>query len=313
MENSINSESPRNKFSGKELYDRHIVSIPTLLDPIFPKKGIILMAGSSDTGKSSFLRDFSVSIAEGRDDYLDFTLNTTHNKVIYYSTEDDEDSIAHLLYKQRGRIDDSAKLDNIKYIFHQNDPLQELEQELQENPVDCIIIDALGDILQGNINQANEVRSYLSKYTILANKYDCLIIFLHHTNKNSEYNLPSKHNISGSHGLEAKSRLAIEFRKDQVNPDLRHICIVKGNYLSEEYKNESFVIRFNSDMTYTWTDERVKFSDLITGEKNSAKEKAKKRAQELKDDGKPYREIAEIITNEGYSVSSSTISNWLNS
>ncbi len=72
MENNTNSEALRNKFSGKELFDRHIEYIPTLLDPIFPKKGIILLAGSSDTGKSSFLRDFSIAIAEGRNKYLDY-------------------------------------------------------------------------------------------------------------------------------------------------------------------------------------------------------------------------------------------------
>ena len=302
----------RNKFTGKELFDRHIEEIPTLLDPIFPKKGIILFAGSSDTGKSSFLRDFSVAIAEGRVKFLNYDLNTTSNRVIYYSTEDDDDSVAHLLYKQRERIEDESKLQNITYIFHQNDPIIELEKELRENPADCIIIDALGDILQGNINQTNEVRTYLSTYSALANKYNCLIIFLHHTNKNSEYNLPSKHNISGSHGLESKSRLAVEFRKDRRNYDLRHICIVKGNYLPEEYKNESFVVKFNTDMTYTWLDERVSFSELVSGTENSQREEATNRAIQLRDDGKTIREIAEIITNEGYAVSRSTISNWLN-
>ena len=305
-------ETIRNKFTGKELFDRHIEVIPTLLDPIFPKKGIILFAGSSDTGKSSFLRDLSVAIAEGRDKFLDYNLNSTFNRVIYYSTEDDDDSVAHLLYKQRERIEDDSKLQNITYIFHQNDPIQELKQELSENPADCIIVDALGDILQGNINQANEVRNYLANYTVLASTYNCLIIFLHHTNKNSENNIPSKHNISGSHGLEAKSRLAIEFRIDRTNPDIRHICIVKGNYLPKEYKNESFVVIFNQDMTYSWTDERVRFSELASGAIDNARENAMRRAVELRNDGKSYREIAEIISESGYSVSSSSISNWLN-
>jgi len=302
----------RNKFTGKELFDRHIEVIPTLLDPIFPKKGIVVLAGSSDTGKSSFLRDFAISVAEGKNDYLGFRLHPTHNKIIYYSTEDDDDSLAYLLYKQREKISNPEKLSNIKFIFHLNDPIQELEAELQVNPVDCIIIDALGDILEGNMNHLNDVRTYLSNYKIIANRYNCLIILLHHTNKNSENAMPSKHHISGSHGLEAKSRLAIEFRKDKSNANKRHICIVKGNYLTEDYKTKSFVLTFNEDMTYSLTNERVSFSDLVSGNAvYDEKEAAKRKARELKQQGKSHRKIAELITSTGYKVSSSTISNWL--
>jgi len=61
---------------------------------------------------------------------------------------------------------------------------------------------------------------------------------------------PSKEHLLGSQGFEAKMRTVIELRKDYEFPDkYRNLCIVKGNYLSEKYKNESYKFTFHEDLT----------------------------------------------------------------
>ena len=44
------------EITGEMLLSRNIREIPTLLDPLLPKSGLVCLAGSSDTGKSAFLR-----------------------------------------------------------------------------------------------------------------------------------------------------------------------------------------------------------------------------------------------------------------
>ena len=86
--------------------------------------------------------------------------------------------------------------------------------------------------------------------------------------------LPSKHNAIGSQGFEAKMRVMMELRPDPVRHDIRHLCIVKGNYLSEEYKHDT--------------------------EKESADAERIALMHALREEGKTLQEIADTI---GVSVS----------
>ena len=44
------------EITGEMLLNQNIKEIPTLLEPLLPKSGLVCLAGSSDTGKSAFLR-----------------------------------------------------------------------------------------------------------------------------------------------------------------------------------------------------------------------------------------------------------------
>lgn len=302
--------------TGRQMLDMGLVELPYLVDKIFPKTGLVAIAGSSDTGKSSLLRQFATSIVIGEPDFLGFKINAEHKRVIYVSTEDDMYSVAMLLNKQNPTNLSSEMYERLGYIFDTENLISKLKAILSKHKVDCIIIDAFSDLFSGEINSTSRVRSFLQVYSQIAEKYKCLIIFLHHTGKKTEFQPPSKNNLLGSQGFEAKMRLVIELRRDPYNKDLRHLCIVKGNYLKDEYKDSSYKLKFDEHMRFTNLNQRVSFSNLYISCNKTNEDKNEefiKKAKELKSAGKPIREIAEIITKMGYSVSKSTVSNWLNS
>ena len=100
------------------------------------------------------------------------------------------------------------------------------------------------------MNENNCVRSFLNAFSQLAIRHNTLVIFLHHTGKRTESLAPSKHNAIGSEGFEAKMRLIMELRQDPEHHNIRHLYIVKGNYLSAEYKHArvSYVSRQRSTL-----------------------------------------------------------------
>ena len=63
------------EITGEMLLSRNIWEIPTLLDPLLPKSGLVCLAGSSDTGKSAFLRQLSMSVSAGSKTFLGMRLN----------------------------------------------------------------------------------------------------------------------------------------------------------------------------------------------------------------------------------------------
>ena len=88
------------EITGEMLLSRNIREIPTLLDPLLPKSGLVCLAGSSDTGKSAFLRQLSMSVSAGSKTFLGMRLNVVHHSAIYVSTEDDEIANAYLVARQ---------------------------------------------------------------------------------------------------------------------------------------------------------------------------------------------------------------------
>jgi RecA-family ATPase len=250
--------------SAEDLYNMGIEEIPCLIEPFLHKVGLACIAGTSDTGKSCFLRQLCMCIISGKSTFLGFSINAKHNRAIYVSTEDDSTATAFCIRKHNKDLQiDSTKLNGLKFIWETENLLRNIDNELTANPADIVCIDAFSDLYEGSLNESNRVRAFLNQYSQLAQKHKCLMLFLHHCGKGRENELPSKNNLLGSQGIEAKMRLVMELRCDNMDKNLKHLCIVKGNYLPKEYKHESFQLLFSENMTFENTGERIPFESLV--------------------------------------------------
>jgi archaellum biogenesis ATPase FlaH len=269
-------------FTAQALLSRNLKAMPFLLDNIFQQKGLAILGGSSDTGKSSLLRQLAICVALGEKTFLGIKLNPVHNRAIYVSTEDNDDSIAFLLNKVKAAYPSLEESESLLYTFTGYKLLERLDVILRSKPADLIVIDTLSNFLPGDMNQSNQVRAYLEKYNALATKHNCLIIFNHHTSKAAEQRPPSKDNLLGSQGIESFARCVLELRRDYAQTDLRHMCIVKGNYIPDALKQKSTVLKFNSNLLFSTTGKSVDFA-LLTKPDATKKQKElmEKRIKEL--------------------------------
>ncbi len=104
-----------------------------------------------------------------------------------------------------------------------------------------------------------------------------------HTGKRTQKLVPSKDNLLSGQGFEAKMRLVMELRNDKSDENTKHLCIVKGNYLGKEYKNDSYKLTFDPDtFIFSNTGERVPFENLATvTEDNGTTKKPLLKANEI--------------------------------
>lgn len=285
--------------TGEKLLQMGITEIPCLIEPIFQQVGLACLAGGSDMGKSTLARQLAIAIVTGEPDFIGFKINAKHLSVIYVSTEDLEREIGCLLHRQSKKYQ-PEQLRNLRFILSAKIEIgnlrMELDKVLSNKPADLVIIDAFADTLNGDLKDTQKIRAHLQPYQDLAQNYQCLIVFLHHTSKRTENFEPNKNNLLSGQGLEAKMRLVIELRADLMNPAHRHLCIVKGNYLPARMKRESHVLQFNEEtLTFINTDDRVPF-ELLAKNSTSDNGKAKyKRAKELKEQGYTHERIAKDI------------------
>ena len=89
--------------------------------------------------------------------------------------------------------------------------------------------------------------------------------------------------------------------KDRDEPSLRHLCVVKNNYMTESNKSESYVLNFNDQLSFVNTGERVQIQNL--GEEDWLP-----KARKLKAEGVTLEEIVKILAKEGVKTSTSSLS-----
>lgn len=293
--NQIEVENNQEEFeiiSGSTLLGDDIKAIPMLIPPLFHRIGLALLIGSSDIGKSTILRQLCICIVTGKP-FLGMDVKSIFRRALYVSSEDDEMSISYLLKRQNNEFKlKPEELEGLRFIFETDQLLERLEKELMIQRYDVIVIDALTDLINSDLYKANEVRYFLNQYSQLAKKYECLVIFLHHTKKNAENLAPSKNNSLGSQAIEAKSRLVLEFKANLNNSTIRHLCPVKGNFIPSELKRNSIDVMFTDDLTFKSLGTNTPFDKINTNEVSLSKLEAEyNEIISLKEQGLNYREI----------------------
>lgn len=245
--------------NGKELLEMQSQSIDMLVDGLIQRVGLVSLIGSSDTGKSSLLRQLACCVVGGQD-FLGMKTAPMHHRAIYVSSEDESGSLSVLLKKQNNDLKvPLEQMEGLQFVFDTYKLLETLEQAVLQEPCDLIIIDAFADIFSASNNLYNtaEVRSFLQDYALMAQRHRLAILFLHHTAKRSDSLQPSKHNALGSQGFEAKMRLVLELKVLAEDASERYLCIDKGNYLPYEQKQKAMLLHFTDNLTFHDTGKRV--------------------------------------------------------
>ena len=310
------------KYSGFALYNFDYTELPKLVDPIFPEVGLVSLVGSSDTGKSTFLRQLALTIALKIDNFVGYPVNAKSPNIIYISTEDDPISTSIGVKKQTEGLTKLLKinlenLNHIKFIFDGDDLDSDsienrLENILENTDVQLVIVDAFTDLFAYDINSSTAVRNFFKQFSKLAKKYKCLILFLHHTGKGKDKVSASKDNVLGSQAFEAKMRVLLELRRHPNNENLRTLTITKGNYISSQVKKFTKILSFDestllfSSVSDILTEDLSKLSRNI---KNS--DLVKDLVLNYHKEGKSTREIESLLKEKGHSIGKSTVNNYI--
>jgi hypothetical protein len=231
-------------FTLRQLLERKVAKTPFLVEGMLQQQGIGFLQGPSDSNKSTLARQLAFGVINGADTFLGRKLNYRTRKVVFVSTEDDDDSTAGDVQTQMaGKLSDGAD-NNLLFIFHPLSGPKQLAAILGNVPVDLIVFDTWIDMFNGNPNDAVQVRQNLLGYKALAEKYGCFIWCIHHLRKGSEGQNPSKEQMLGSMAMEAFSRSVIDLRREG---DHRRLSIVKGNRIDDQLKKQPIMLRYNPD------------------------------------------------------------------
>lgn len=247
---------PKFLMTGMELGELPAPSNRYLLEPFFPSIGTVLIAGQPDTGKSQWARQLAIQVAHGSDAFLGFKLSPKHKKAIYVATEDDCYSCKYLLEQQHEGLG-LELTENIRFAFPEGMSLEnlllKLNAALEAEAADLIVIDSFSDVFNGSdANSNTQMRGVANAFDGLAKKHSCLVLFVHHINKNAYDKKPSQQGIQGGSGLTQKVRCALQLSPDPCGGNKRYLSVSKGNYCPAEFKQKQFELDFNTE-TFVFT------------------------------------------------------------
>lgn len=183
-----------------ELVAEGIPDVEWLVDDYFARGGVSIIYGESGTGKSVFAYLLMIALAEGNT-FLDKPVNGKFKSGIIQMDE----GISSWGKKMRklGIVSNDGKQViaphlkpylNFKLasdgIWESNHTgLAMLEKWFESNPIDMVIIDNLKHIIPEGItlNDYDVETKVIKPLKRLAEKYNCHILVLHHTNKAGDY------------------------------------------------------------------------------------------------------------------------------
>lgn len=292
-----------------------------LVYPIIPRSKISMLAGKSDVGKSMFYIQLCTAIILGKRKFLDMAIETKYKRALIITTEDDRYDIRYRLTKQLDGLKlNKAQSINLMIVDDTAEIVPVLESVLPIKRHDLVVIDAFGDVFEGNINATNDVRRYLTTISMTLNKYQCAALIIHHEGKATSKKGPQKDKILGSSGIEQKCRSVVILSADPKLPGRRTLQVVKGNHISEEEKAKIHHYLFDP-VTFTYS---VDLNAVDEMEGNTQSNKYTRKYPQMKQRGrkgpteaefnqaKEMREARKTLNEIGEALgrNSSTICRW---
>lgn len=246
-----------------ELINSPFEPIQYVLDKFFPKGELSLIYGDSSCGKSTFIRCLAFAIAYGMEEYLGFKigLEDDERSVTFAITEDNERHTKTLLQKQNVFFEPFRTIENPVFDVISccdNGVVDALNKLMPSKKYNVIFIDTPQDDILGSMNDNNVVREYLNKLSLIAAKYDCAIVCIHHKRKYTLDKAPSKEDLSGTRAFCDKPRAVVEMRWHVDEPNAVWFTPIKANYESQEFLKEAYLLRMDTEtLTFTHNGEKA--------------------------------------------------------
>ncbi len=196
--------------SGDELSKLNYPPIEWIIPNWIPRKGIVLIAGTSKSWKSLWIMKMTMSISEGADFY---GLKTKKSRVLFFDAEVGIQALierkeklekAMGITKLNNWFLDSAKVNQYKAMrIDTDDGFKTLCMTIEKYKPDVLVLDVARRFHSKKEDRADEVNAlYLDAFQPIIDKYDILLILIAHSKKppsdKKNYDAGDPYNIRGS-------------------------------------------------------------------------------------------------------------------
>lgn len=225
--------------------------------PYIPYGKITILQGDPGEGKSTFVLNLIARITTGGE-MPDGSGNFPKSSVIYQCAEDsNEDTVKPRL------LNAGADCSRVAFIKDDENALtlsdSRIEETIKETGAKLVVLDPIQAFVpqEGDMKNAQVMRSIMRKLAGIAEKYDAAIIIVGHLNK--AFSGKNIYRGLGSIDIAAIARSILMISRDEEVPQIRYMYQIKSN-LAPEGSGIGFI--FDLDKGFRWLGKcDVHFSD----------------------------------------------------
>jgi RecA-family ATPase len=166
----------------------------------------MLISGPSKAGKSFFLMELAVALANG-EKWIGFQCKKS--RVLYINFEIDSASCIHRFIdiraalKERHHIDchnnDDLMVWNLRgHAMPLNEMVPKITAKCKDFNLDVILVDPIYKVLMGDENNASDMGAFCNEFDKIANLLHCSVIYCHHHSKGAQGFKKAMDRASGS-------------------------------------------------------------------------------------------------------------------
>lgn len=165
-----------------------------LIEGILRKGHKMLISGPSKAGKSFFLMELAVALANGQK-WIGFQCQKS--RVLYINFEIDSASCIHRFMDIRAALKEHHGLDcshnddlmiwNLRgHAMPLNEMVPKITAKCKDFNLDVILVDPIYKVLMGDENNASDMGAFCNEFDKIANLLHCSVIYCHHHSKGAQ-------------------------------------------------------------------------------------------------------------------------------
>ncbi|MFI3166269.1 MAG: AAA family ATPase [Bacillota bacterium] len=235
--------------------------------PYIPFGKITIVQGDPGEGKTTLALRIAALLSNGSNLPCDSTDREPIN-VIYQTAEDGLDDTIKPRLEEAG-----ADCSMIKVIDESETALsmldERIEEAINELSAKLIILDPIQAYVGANINMnnANEVRTVMSRIGKVAERNNCAILLVGHMNKGS--GSKSSYRGLGSIDFQASARSVLIVGRIKDNPEIRVMAQAKSSLAPE---GEAIAFELNKETGFRWVGHyKISVDELLDGSDSFSK------------------------------------------